>query len=228
MANPTNPRPDEDEIIRSILRGRKMSATPLDEDSLMRWHIEDWFVEQTKDLQKIRGALDEFEFTDNREYREKAGKLLTAFFAWVKFGGLLDNGPTRKKIDRLRLRFLDVVLARMVGFENRNEMLHDVPRWSSPNVAFGWNAPAHRMKKSHTWRDMAIWAHYELLMRQKIKPTEAVRKLARQFAPSGSEATSAGVSTIQKALANPERRQVKLSEWSDEDLKQMAKLRDYP
>lgn len=231
MSDEGSSAPDPGRIIRSIVRGRKKSAEhrPDLDDLRSRWAIEAWFIEQTKDLREIRGWLNEFEFSQNRAHREESGRLLTAYFAWARFGGFVEGSANHLKIKRLATRFLDVVLARMIGFENRNGNFNELPRWSSPNAAFGWDAPAHRVKQDHTWRDMAIWAGYELLIRQKVKPTEAVRRLAVKFAPQKiGRAKNAGVSTVQKALANRGRSSLFLGSWTDEELREMARMRDYP
>lgn len=195
---PGGSAPERAKLIALILRGRKKSAGWDLDDQLDGWKITDFF--RGLQLREIEGTLTEFEHSSVRERRAEASKLLSAFFAWTTFTTLCPKGMDATAVDQLKLRFLDIVLARMVGFENPHGNLKSIPHWSSPSAAYGWASLPHRESKDHTRRDMAICAAYELLMRKRIPPCAAVRQLGKQFAPKSSRAKDAGVSTVQKAL----------------------------
>jgi hypothetical protein len=101
-------------------------------------------------------------------------------------------------VDQYVLRFTQIVFARIVGGRtDANDVSSSslLPRWTDPDIAFGWRKHAHRPLQDNSLRDLGIAAYAESLKRKGVDPGDAKKRAAIKF--------EVGVATVDKAVQVP-------------------------
>jgi len=167
----------------------------------------------------VEWALSELKYSEVREHREEAAKLLISYFLWcwrthrevVMRGehlgvGQREPGPRPRPygggrfgadLNTYVMEFAKTVLERIASIPANTydpEGARKLPKWRRPDSAFGWAEMPGRPPFDTWWRDMGIAACVELYARKGFPWEQAMLKAATKFELS--------VATVEKALSN--------------------------